>query len=166
MSDFLHIIENDPHTIHFFKNVANNSSWPMYTAHGAQAKSIAQLFYKTSSVEKRNEQGLETLVISKKLLVTILYFLIEMHRCSIKIWRKSSTSSSSSSSSVSSVSSIWTTERSATPGNVQDLEVEFGRGALEIEKLSSGAVIACVCVAEDKARAVGVALVRTSLRSL
>jgi len=135
------IIETDPTTYHFFEK---EKDWVCYSCYAQQASSIAQKFYKTTSVLKK-ENGVDSLNISKILMSRIAKALLD-ENISIQWWRKQS--------------DMWFKSKYASPGYSKELD--FLSGVIDME--SSAAAIHIW--KRGSYHIIGIAIANTSLNRL
>jgi DNA mismatch repair ATPase MutS len=118
-----------------------------YSCHGYQASKIAVEFYRTESVLRRENGGLETLHLSKTLFSKIISKLL-IANYSVSIWSKEG--------------STWKECCKASPGNIRELEIELG--TFLCNEVSSSAFIAAITASEiGGLMRVGFAVISTTL---
>jgi hypothetical protein len=125
------LVKTEANVVHLFRRDSKDGGWPYFTAHGTQSVFLAQCFYKSQSVLKK-DWNLDSLTLSRQMVAQVVAYLLN-ENMSVQIWAKRGELRSDD----------WVKDMAASPGNVTELEQEFGAVVAE---LNSTAVIAAVWI--------------------
>ena len=127
-----------------FNIFEKEKDWIYYSCYGQQARFIAQFFYKTSSVLKK-ENGMDSLIISKNLMSRIAKNLLG-ENISIQVWKKQA--------------DIWCKHKFASPGHSRELDCLIG--VVDIEST----IAAVHILKKGTYYLLGIAIANTSMNQL
>lgn len=139
--------------------ILNHSPGEYYSAHGQDALYIARHVYRTNSVlkylgpKKGNDTGLASCTLSQAVAVSFMRDALTAKQLRIEIWSKEANKGNSA----------WRLDKSASPGNLQDLE---GLLFSNTDILAAPIVAACSFNIKAGVTTVGIAFADSTIREI